>query len=243
MLFSSAWASSAASKEAHPPINMLMQDSQPKYFLPNDLRKGLCVEIYRELKKRLEQQSVPVSISPKYLPIKRILKSVEINPNDIFCGAGRNAKREKRFIFSKTAVYHVSNMVAAHKDTEFKIDSFESIRLQHLTVGALYGTSSAAFVKSHEGVIVNDSFLDLKTGLRTVANKRIELFYYHDLGLNFLIKDWKLPLKVVQHKFRTVPQWVIYSKSIDPARLEVLERSLKDMESEGVIENIWKGYF
>jgi len=191
----------------------------------------------------LKAQQVDSKITSKFLPIKRILKSVEINSNHIFCGAGRNAEREKRFIYSETAVYHVSNVVASHKNKTFQINSFDDIKDQQLVVGALYGTSSAAFVKKQTGVRINDSFLDLKTGLKAVRNERIALFYYHDLGLNFLIKDWQLPLKVVSHKFRTVPQWIIYSKRIDPNLHKASEQALKGMEKEGVIEEIWTRYF
>jgi len=117
------------------------------------------------------------------------------------------------------------------------------VKDQQLVIGALYGTSSAAFVKKQTGVRINDSFLDLRTGLKAVSNQRIALFYYHDLGLNFLIKDWQLPLKVVPHKFRTVPQWIIYSKSIDPELHQKAEQALKEMENEGVIKEIWTRYF
>ena len=225
------------------PVVMLMQDSQPKYFLPEDPRKGLCVEIYQELIERLSNQAIEASITPTYLPIKRVLRGVELNSSHIFCGAGRNAKREKRFIYSETAVYHVSNVVASHDSSAYEIESFDSISNQQLVVGALFGTSSATFVKKHQGVQVNDSFLDLKTGLNAVANKRVELFYYHDLGLNFLIKDWDLPLKVVPHKFRTVPQWIIYSKSIHPTTHEKIENALKAMEQEGFLKEVWSRYF
>lgn len=233
-------------------VNMLMQDSQPKYFLPTENHsqdttetqpKGLCVEIYQALAKHLAERQIKTNLAFKFLPIKRILKRVEEKPDAIFCGAGRNAKREKRFIYSETVVYHVSNVVAAHQDSKVEITSFTDIKNQQLTVGAMYGTSSADFVKKQTGVPVNDSFLTLKTGLHAVAHKRIPLFYYHDLGLNYLIKDWKLPLKVVPHKFRTVPQWVIYSKRIDPGLLKHIEQSLKAMESEGTIKDIWTRYF
>ena len=234
---------SSASEQNTSKLTMLMQDSQPKYFLPNDPRKGLCVEIYQALAERLKVQQINSDITSKFLPIKRILKSVEINSNHIFCGAGRNAEREKRFIYSETAVYHVSNVVASHKDQTFEIQSFDDVKDQQLVIGALYGTSSAAFVKKQTGVRINDSFLDLRTGLKAVSNQRIALFYYHDLGLNFLIKDWQLPLKVVPHKFRTVPQWIIYSKSIDPELHQKAEQALKEMENEGVIKEIWTRYF
>lgn len=232
-------------------VHMLMQDSQPKYFLPEEPASdaspsrpiGLCVEIYQALKRRLEEQQITATISSKFLPIKRILKRVEQNPSELFCGAGRNAKREARFIYSKTVVYNVSNVVAAHRSFDKTVNGFEDIQNQQLTVGALYGTSSAGFVKKQVGVPVNDSFLNLETGLQAVANQRIPLFYYHDLGLNFLIKDWQLPLKVLPHKFRTVPQWIIYSKSIDPGLLRHIESALEAMEREGEIKQIWRNYF
>lgn len=235
LISGSAWAQS---------VTFLVQDSQPKYFLNNPEQKGLCGDIYQVLKTKLAERQIESEVKQHYLPIKRILAMVEQEASHVFCGSGRNEAREKRFTFAKVPVYHVSNVLAAHASDKFEPQSFNDVIKNGNAVGALFGTSSARYLKQQIPGLVNDSFKDLQTPLKLIATPpyRLRYFYYHDLGLNYLVKSTGLSLKVVPTKFRTVPQWLIYSSHTDQATAEAIESSLQEMEQTGELEQIVSQY-
>ena len=225
-------------------VTFLVQDSQPKYFLGDPEQKGLCGDIYQVLQARLAEKQIESQVQKNYLPIKRILVTVEQNAGHVFCGSGRNEAREKRFHFAKLPVYHVSNVLAAHVADKFEPQSFNDVIKNGNPVGALFGTSSARYLKQQIPGLVNDSFKDLHTPLKLIAQPpyRLRYFYYHDLGLNHLVKSTGLPLKVVSTKFRTVPQWLIYSHKTDASTADAIESSLREMEQSGELKQIVDQY-
>jgi ABC-type amino acid transport substrate-binding protein len=233
-----------ASLPASIEVLFLIQDSQPKYFLTDadsdfeHQKYGLCGDIYRVLQTRLKEKNINSEVRQKYLPIKRIMSNVENKASNVFCGAGRNASREQRFIYSKLPVYHVSNVVASHRDDGYNPSSYDDLKVQQGEVGALYGTSSARFLKDKIGMQPNDRFLDISAALKAVANKKVRYFYYHDLGLNYLVPASKLPLRVVPVKLRSTPQWMIYSKHMSPELTQLLDNLLKDMTDSGELKAI-----
>lgn len=244
-LFGWGAAVQAADDDSVPPILMLMQDSQPKYLIQRTGVSGLCGELYLAIQRHLLLEKMESTIVEQYVPIKRILNMVEHKEDYIFCGAGRNKERDKRFIYAKTPVYHVSNVVAAHKSDAYEPRSLQDIADNKGVIGALYGTSSAKYLKDKIGDRwVNDSFTDLQMGLKMVANPpyNVRYFYYHDLGLNYLTKTSDLPLKVVSTRFRTVPQWLIYSKKMDKKKARILEKILQNMKRSGELESIVSRY-
>lgn len=236
-------AISPEQNESKPDLVFLKQNSQPKYFDEND--RGLCGEIYQHLSQRLTQLGLRVEIAAPTFPIKRILKMLESGQAHVFCGAGRNAKREAIFDYSEVAIYSVANVVAARENETYVPSGFPDLIESQAIVGALFGTSSAAWLQSHEGVRVNDRFHTLEEALNKLAvmgSNEMQFFYYHDLGLNYLTKKMGLPLKVMPTKFRTTPQWVLYSRTIPLAERLTLDNVLKEMESDGTLATIQAKY-
>lgn len=222
-------------------ISFLQQNSQPKYFLNSPDSPGLCGELYRSIIRELDKRAISSAVDNHYLPIKRILSQVETIPGTVFCGAGRNAEREKRFHYIRTPLYQVSNVVVTHSDDLHDPKSFEEIIAARDSVGALYGTSSARFLQKKIGAtLVNDSFNDLESPLKLIGTSphRLRYFYYHDLGLNYLVKVSPYPLRVVKTKFRTVPQWLIVSSKTPEFQLIALEEILASMEQSGELAQI-----
>ncbi|WP_259779870.1 substrate-binding periplasmic protein [Aestuariispira ectoiniformans] len=236
----SAWIFPAA---ADPQLRFVVQDSQPKYFLNTDENAGLCGDIYIALREQLGAQGISVIIDNEYTPIKRILALVEYGKADAFCGAGRNAQRESRFIYSTDAIYSVSNVVAAHSSELVTPASLDDLASMQSPVGAFYGTSSARFLKARSGITVDDKFTSLDEALKTLAGqRRIRYFYYHDLGLYYLVKTSGLPLRVLGTKFRTTPQWMIYSKKMPVELRQRLDAEVSHMVKSGMIDRIWARY-
>ena len=231
----------AVSKPVGTPILMLMQDSQPKYVLQRTGVSGLCGELYLAIQRHLLLERIESNIVEQFLPIKRILTMVEHEEDYIFCGAGRDKMRDRRFAYAKTPVYHVSNVLAVHQTDRSDPESIRDIAKSDGVVGALFGTSSAEFLKAELGPeLVNDTFTDIESGLKMVAKPPylIRYFYYHDLGLNYLTKESGLPLRVSSTRFRTVPQWLIYSKKMDRKKARALEKVLQNMKRSGELESI-----
>ena len=220
----------------------LVQDSKPKYLFENGELTGLCGDLYRALATHLEEKGVVLEIGQVALPIKRILKQVESSANKIYCGAGRNAQREKRFVYAATPVYEVSNVVAAHVDEPYLPSSFGDLAADKVPVGALFGTSSASFLKKQPGVEVVEQIYSLDEALKLLALKRLRLFYYHDLGLNYLTKNSEYSLKVLPTKFRSTPQWIIYGKTMPSELSGPLEEVLAEMERNGQLQRIISNY-
>ncbi|WP_020408908.1 substrate-binding periplasmic protein [Hahella ganghwensis] len=224
-------------------LKFVMQDSAPKYLIKDGRVRGLCGDVYMALKSRLNAKGINVVITKELLPIKRILMMVESGISDAYCGAGRNPKREERFIYSTLPVYSVSNVVAAHEKELFIPQSFNDLSESKALVGALLGTSSATFLKQQRGVVVDDQFHTLDNALEVLAkNQFVRFFYYHDLGLNYLVPNSGLPLKVLPTKFRSTPQWVIYSKQTRKDWRTILDEEISLMVNSGEMSAITQPY-
>lgn len=225
-------------------LHLAVQNSQPKYILQEDGSiGGLCGEIYIALQRELSKDSVVVTIADHTRPIKRILTDLRTGRSDIFCGAGRNAKREAEFIYSVRPVYHTSNVLVTHKDNPFSPKNFTDLKNSQSEVGAFLGTTSAEFLKMQTGIRVNDNFTSLDEALNRVSDdKRFRLFYYHDLGLVYLIEKRKLPLRIIPTKFRTVPQWLLYSRMTNKALIAKVEDIMLRMEVSGELADIQSRY-
>ncbi len=221
-------------------IIFLAQDSQPKYLFDDPKSFGLCGDIYAALKVILSRQKISSEVPTFSLPVKRIFKMVEQGPNYAFCGANRNAKREKKFTYSGQPTYDVSYVMALHQNEPSEYRSWNDIRENKGAVGALYGTHSSNVLRSKLGSQVNDTFTSIVEGLEliTKAPDRLRFFYYHDLGLNYLIKKYQLPLNITETKFVTTQQWLIYSKGLDPVVAKAIEQGLDELRRNGQLEKI-----
>lgn len=226
------------------PLIFMRQKSEPKYFAKEFPKKGLCDQIYLALQNELKNDGVQVVIEDIRLPIKRILFRLENGEGHAFCGAGRNKSREEKFIYSKSHVYYVSNKVAAHKTETLDPKTLEELAKSEKAIGALHGTSSAAFLREHKGVRLNDRIYEIERGLELVSgNGVLRYFYYHDLGLNYYVAHKFKDLKVMSHKFRTVPQWLLMSKSLSSKQVESLNKALGRMHQKGTFKKIWAKFF
>jgi len=223
-------------------IVFLKQNSQPKYFPPASKSIGLCDELYFLIKKEINSEVEKIHIDEKLYPIKRLLSMIELGEGHIFCGAGRNQDRERRFIYSKLPVYHVSNVVAAKKNELFIPESLSDLVDKNIVVGAYHGTSSAKFLKQQRGIRLNDNYNNFSQAFKELSETNLRYFYYHDLGLNYLIKESGLPLKVIPTKFRTVPQWIIYSKKTPERFVKAIESAIQKLHTSGKMEKLWKKY-
>ena len=221
----------------------LKQNSAPKYFDLEAKKPGLCDLIYDEMKTRLLKQGVAVSIRPELFPIKRILAMITADEGHVYCGAGRNKKREKLFYYSKYPVYHPSNVLVMHQDDNFIAKDYSDLQKSSFPVGAFFGASSTSFLKSFEGIRVADHFTELSDGLNAVSEKKIPYFYYHDLGLTYLINQTTHPIKLMPTKFRTYDHWMLYSRSLSLQQINQLDSVVQSMLDDGTLSKFRRQFF
>lgn len=226
----------------HAEIVFLKQNSEPKYFAKERNTKGLCDLIYAEMSKRLEGQGASVTVNPKLYPIKRILAMLSIGHGHVYCGAGRNKKREELYHYSQYPVYQPSNVLLMHQDDQNVLKELNDLENTELIVGAFFGASSTTYLRAFEGIRVVDHFRELNDGLKAVADKNIHYFFYHNLGLVYLLEQSDLPIKLMPTKFRTYDHWLIYSKLLSSAEVKLLDKVLKSMMDDGTLDSYRRLY-
>lgn len=221
-------------------FTFLQQNSQPKYMLEDPDQKGLCGDLYTSISKRLAEQGFSVEIPAHYLPIKRIFALVESTPGNVFCGATRTPERLTRFRYSSVPLYRVSNVLLARADDPVNPASYQELRSLGETVGALYGTSSTRVLKRELGDLVNESFTDLNAPMKLIGAPpyRLRYFYYHDLGLNYIVKNSPYPLRVIPTKFRSFEQWFIYNPETPVPTIDAIEAVIHEMKVSGELDTI-----
>lgn len=224
-------------------ITFLKQNSAPKYFEASKRKLGLCDSLYMAMKQELETQGKSAVIDNTLYPIKRILAKIELGEAHVFCGAGRNAEREKKFHYSKLPVYAVSNVLLTHSSNRYVAPDYQDLQNKKLVIGAFFGTSSARFLKKYDGIRVVDNYKTLDDAMTAVAEMKIPYFYYHDLGLVYMVENTELPIKLMPKKLRTVDQWMIFSRKLPPETITSLDQALKTLTDRGVIAGIQARFF
>lgn len=221
-------------------VVFLSQNSQPKYLMNHPTAKGLCGDLYTLLAARLKQKGISSEIQDHYSPINRIFMLVKGSPGYAFCGATKTAKREKKYRYSHLSLYQVSNVLVARADDHYDPKSYEDLVAQGDAVGALYGTSSTNVLRQNIGPLVNDSFTDLESPLKLIGTPpyRLRYFFYHDLGLNYSVKESPYSLRVIGTKFRTFRQWLIYNPETPANIAEAIESALKDIKVSGELDEV-----
>ncbi|WP_196158648.1 ABC transporter substrate-binding protein [Reinekea sp. G2M2-21] len=221
-------------------IVFVKQNSEPKY-LPD--QSGLCDQIYAELSKRLSEQGITTTVDEAFYPVKRILAMLEAGQGHAFCGAGMTDERKTLYVYSKIPVYHVSNVILAHKEETVIPTTFAEIAEKQLVIGSFYGTSSSAWLMHQPGVQVSNNHVSLDNVVKLISDQKgLRYFFYHDLGLNYYVRTRGLPLQVLPTRYRTIPQNMLYSRALPEALRNAVEDALQDMQDEGVMTHIQQQY-
>lgn len=224
-------------------ITLLHQNSSPKYFSPKSNKKGLCDIIYEKIEQRLAPKRIAFKKNMAMLPIKRILSMLENGEGHVFCGAGRTKDRDKNFIYSTYPIYEVNNVVVGHQDETLEKFDISYFIKNKIAIGAYFGTTSAIFLRSQIRDLAKDHFTNIEDALTMIGKKKLRFFYYHDLGLNHYVKNSEYPLKIMAPKFRTSPQWVIFSKKTPPSVIKEIDEVLLQMDKEGELQKIREGFY
>lgn len=220
-----------------------VQNSSAKYLQSDAGVRGLCGDVYAALKERLKDQGINLVVNPQEKVITRILSELKYGLVDLYCGAGRNAEREQNYIYSAVPVYHVSNVLIVRANDDFNPRTLSELEQSGEEIMAFYGSSSARFLKENTSVKVADVFSDLDKTLSLLANgRRYRAFYYHDLAAKYYIQQSGYPLKMAPTRYRTIPQWIIYSQQTDKGLVAKVEEAMAAMKKAGDLEKITSPY-
>lgn len=218
------------------------QNSGPKYLINENTITGICGDIYAQLQRRLKAKNIELVVSNHLLPIRRILDSLIVRDAGIFCGASRDTDREKLFKYSAKPLYTITNVLITSAKNTYDPISLKDLRQSNASVGTYFGTGSSKYLKAMGVKRINGKFKSLEKGLKSVAAREIDYFFYHNLGLEYSLSKTPLALRMVPTIFRTYSHWMIYSKNMPEEIQKTLDDELTKMVDEGVVENIRKKY-
>ncbi len=218
------------------------QKSAPKFFMEDGKYTGLCINIITELNKRLKAKNIV--IEPKHkglLPLKRILQDLEKGGIELFVGTSRSKKREKMFAFADQPLYELSEIMAKRKSDPFEYTNIND--LDGLRIVSLRGSNTAKRifnvkgVKPHEVNSINQILLVLMKG-------RVDLGYYHNLGMEYYIRTMgiKDKVSVVKKPFRTKYHYIGFNKKVSPQIIKEINNALVLMVQENAIEGMRNKY-
>lgn len=231
---------------SHAELILLKQNSPPKYMSHNSPggthSPGLCEVIYQSMQQRMEKAGRTISIDPEHYPIKRVLAMLSTGKGHVFCGANRDEVREKMFIYSTKPLFTVHYVVMKHISNPYEATSLKELQDQNALMGAYFGTHTADHLKTIPGIRVADHYKSLDEALNAVASKTIPYFFYHDLGLDFMIRQSKLPVTLMRTRFLTQEQWMLYSPTLSAQDVDLLNRTITSLHDDGTLETLRRQY-
>lgn len=158
------------------PVVLLRQNSEPKYLANG---QGLCDQVYAVLVARLAADGHELKVDPARYPVKRIMQLLESAQGQLFCGAEATAERRRRFAFSALPVYSLSNVIASQPQHAHQRLTIADIKEKQLLIAALYGTSSASWLKAQVGeALVFDQIYSLEEGLVWLGHRKKPRYFF-----------------------------------------------------------------
>lgn len=235
----------ARSAQADTGITLLTasQNSQPKYFPPSNPQRGLCGDIYDYLRLRMARYGISLEDDRQPLPISRILDDVLTGRRHIYCGAGRNSERERLYHFSENPLYTVANILITHQDNQKGPVTLLDLAMAEIRIGTFANTSSARWLQKQPGLVVDENYTDLRAALQDVSTGSLQYFFYHDLGLDHLMRNTKgHKARKVARQYRTKFHWMLMTRKLPEPVLHLINREITAMIDLGVIEKIRQDY-
>lgn len=137
-------------------------------------------------------------------------------------------------------MYTLSNVIVSQPRHANQRLTIADIQQKQLVIDALYGTSSAGWLKSQIGeALVFDQIYSVEQGLAWLAHhKEPRYFFYHDLALNYFAARQPQRLQVLPYVYRAIPQWLIFSPAVDAQLLARVDVLMAEMAANGSLAAI-----
>jgi len=236
---------SHASSEKIKLTTYFQNNSPPKYIESNQSYTGICVDIINEINARLDSSDIAIHNPDQItVPVKRIMKYLELNREiDLFVGAAKTQARMDNIGNYSTALYAIKGTFAKRKTNDFVFRDRES--LNGLTIGVLRGSSTVEVMNSVVGVNVVQTNT-IEQSLKMLAADRVDLVYYHDLGLLWQINSLNLSSlisMVDEHEYLEQGfQYILYNKNVPKGAITKVDQVILSMHVDGSIDKILKKY-
>lgn len=220
------------------------QDSAPKYFTKEGKIIGICVDIIAELNKRLKPNDIIIILKDKsnpFIPFKRLQSDLEVGDIDIFVGFAKDEKRANLYKFIKTPAYMVQSTFAKLKKDKYEFTTKES--LAGKKIAFIAGSATGDQISKVENII-GDTSDNLEVALQKLAEGRVDLVFYHTLGMGYSIKELGFSNKITFTKkaFEEYAHYIALSKKVPDNVIVTVEKVLQEMTKKGIIDKILKKY-
>lgn len=215
-------------------------DSAPRYFKQGDMNRGINIDILDALNHKLKSKQIKILGDGVY-PLPRIMAMMEKNTFQMFIGLTHNPKRDEKFLFGEVPIYDLQMVFAKNADDAFEYRGNESLKGKR--VGTMIGTASSQQMKDIQWVLVEE-VTRMDQNLLKLKNKRIDLVYYHSLGLLWEIKEGGFNRKIVfmKNAFETKSHYIMFTKSVPPFVIDEIDKALAELHAEGKIKKILAAY-
>jgi len=221
------------------------QDSAPKYvMLANQQMGGLCVEIIQAIEKVNPQ--ISFSGYQTYLPFRRLQKYLENGRLDVFFGLKKTVTRKGKYTFIDPPLYQLNYVaMVRHGDRVVIAETADVNSLgKHGKLLTIHGTAASKYLRSQEGLVVDDSARTPAMLLKMLTAKRGRFAFYHDLGLSYLIanKESEKQVRILPAVFSTYYHYAAFSKNTERGHVAKVERALETMKRKGILSQIRNKY-
>lgn len=220
-------------------------NAAPRYMLSNDIPTGIGVDILAQLNILLKPHEISIiNINNDSVPITRILHSLEKNEKiDLFVGGAKTKARMLLGVQFSIPIYPLFGTFAKHKQNPFIYNNKDS--LKEMTVGVLRGSRSVQTMSKFEGVKIEKTNT-MQQSLKKLASGRIDLVYYHAMGLAWQIKKSNLKEQLTlidkHENIESAPHYILFSSRTSPDIIALINNLIKTMHNDGSIGHILNKY-
>lgn len=220
------------------------QDSEPKYIINGSDYSGICVDIISALNERIENSRMKILLRDEDNPSKpfaRIQQDLGNGDIDLFVGLAKNESREKIFVFSQTPAYRVESTFAIRKGEVFNYNGPED--LEDKSIAVIHGTRTADQMMQL-GLEDIYAVRSLEQALGMLMIRRVDLVYYHSIGLGYSIKTLGLTdhIEISNASFDMYDHYIAYSRSVNPQIIDIINSALNNLHKDGTISEIISRY-
>jgi polar amino acid transport system substrate-binding protein len=220
------------------------QESAPKFFAEAGVVKGVCVDIISALNAQLSTEGITIKAddpSNPFIPFSRIKSRLETGEIDIFVGMARTAARMEIYNFIDTPAYEVKSTFAKKKSFDFVYNSPADLAGQKVAVVA--GSKTAGQMEAVDGINLQP-VSTLEQAVRMLASGRVDLVFYHSLGLGHTISSLGLgsSLTYTEKAYEEYAHYIAFSKSIPSDTVSSIGTALDELHANGKIGAIMGTY-
>ncbi len=224
----------------------VQSDAPPRYIYSEKGSGGVCMDIINEINRRLNGNgNANIEVENKSVPIKRILDYlVSERKISVFVGSAKTEERKNLNLQFSSPLYPIQTSFAKRSGDEFQY--LDDSSLDGKIISVLRGSRSDTLVNRFgKSTIVRAN--SIEQSLHMLSAGRVDLVYYHDLGLAWQIRDLGLVDQISlvgDHiSFNDASEhFILYSKSVPKDIVARIDVEINKMKADGTIDSILKKY-